>query len=134
MQTHEPAEIHLCRCGQVMDVRDAMTLGYREDPPVYVCPSGPRSADTTPGPGTQRRGGRQWREPSAEVPRMVVRHGRFRATPGPSVPMNKSTAAQTPAAPPEKADRIGQDGGRTCACTEASDVGAARVAGSVAGG
>ena len=38
VQTHDPAEIHLCRCGQLMDVRDEMTLGYREDPPVYVCP------------------------------------------------------------------------------------------------
>ena len=38
VQTPDPAEIHLCRCGQMMDVRDAMTLGYREDPPVYVCP------------------------------------------------------------------------------------------------
>ena len=38
-ETPAPAEVHLCRCGQPMLVRDAMTLGYREDPPVYVCPS-----------------------------------------------------------------------------------------------
>ena len=37
-ETPASAEIHLCRCGQPMIVRDAMTLGYREDPPVYVCP------------------------------------------------------------------------------------------------
>jgi hypothetical protein len=34
----DPADVHLCRCGQRMVVRDETTLGYREDPPVYVCP------------------------------------------------------------------------------------------------
>ena len=36
--TAAPAEVPLCRCGRPMVVRDAMTLGYREDPPVFVCP------------------------------------------------------------------------------------------------
>jgi hypothetical protein len=34
----DPGEVHLCRCGEPMTVRDAMTLGYHEVPPVYVCP------------------------------------------------------------------------------------------------
>ncbi len=39
-ETPDPAEVHLCRCGQPMVVRDAATLGYCEVPPVYVCPKG----------------------------------------------------------------------------------------------
>ncbi len=57
VQTHDPAEIHLCRCGQLMDLRDETTLGYREDPPVYVCPKRDteRGHDTWAGDTAPRR-------------------------------------------------------------------------------